>query len=538
MFTGSVKGFLFTPSSVVNVAIDCGQIRGFYNGSSGAYSFLGIPYASPPVGRLRWMPPVPVNASNGNCWNGVYEATSFTSPCIQRNSSDVDNSGSFIGSEDCLHLNVWSPSLDTTAILPVMFWIYGGSLTNGRADAGDHGYGPTAEMARDHNVVYVSLNYRLNAFGFMSLDMLRAGSPTNTSGNYGFMDMLTGLQWVQNNIRQFGGDPNQVTIFGQSSGGTAVFALLGSPLSRGLFHKAWMSSASPIMNKTAEDANSDNQAFVRKSGCADVGCLYNLTPAEIIASLPWKEFPYWGMDDLGDFPTKGRFDGALAVVDGYVLPKSPLEAFAEGEGVDVPVLIGTTAQEVDIEHPSANWTWGDNNYREHVRDKLNPFGTVIAETALQLYPANKSTPEFQITSMISDCRAVCGNDYLGVILSAAVASPVYRYVAAYIPSGPARPFGGAVEASNAFHGIDILAYFNATRLMLTHVTDADRQWEINIQQEVLAFVRTGSPHTYDWGMFPSQTALLTENTTVTAGYHTAECLFWLRNGFFSYSWIN
>ncbi|WAR24564.1 LOW QUALITY PROTEIN: FUMD-like protein [Mya arenaria] len=193
------------------VKVDCGRVRGIYNVTSRAYSFRGIPYASPPVGNLRWRPPFPVNSTNKNCWRGRLNARKFGSPCLKEKPPFTANTT--IGNENCLYLNVWTPSLSRILV--------------------------TRQQSSWLVTMMLSIiNYRLNAFGFMSLDMLRVGSHTNTSGYYGFMDMLTGLHWVQNNIRQFGGDPNQVTPFGQSSGGTAIYALLASPLGRGLFHKA------------------------------------------------------------------------------------------------------------------------------------------------------------------------------------------------------------------------------------------------------------------------------------------------------------
>ncbi|WAR24615.1 NRT-like protein, partial [Mya arenaria] len=355
------------------------------------------------------------------------------------------------------------------------------------------GYAPTEQLARDHDVVYVSINYRLNAFGFMWLDMLRVGSHTNTSGNYGFMDMLTGLHWMQNNIRQFGGDPNQVT----SSDGTAIYALLASPLGRGLFHKAWTISGSPVMNKTAAEADADNQVFVHNTGCQDADCLYTLTPEHVLASVPWEEFPYWAMSDLTGIPAKDRFNDALPVVD------------------------GTTSHEVSLESsPQAvtNWTWKDNKYQAY------------------LYLENVHTPEFQLASLVTDLRVTCGSEYLALVMATSFTSPVFRYIAEYAPSAPMKAFWVTLPARYAFHGID--AFYKTLGLMIDNKTDADRQWEVNVQQKILSFMRNGSPFTADWGMFPGQTAVLSQNTTVTAGYHTAECLFWLKNGFFSYSWIN
>ncbi|WAR24529.1 PNBA-like protein [Mya arenaria] len=347
----------------------------------------------------------------------------------------------------------------------------------------------------------------------MSLDMLRYGSHTNTSGNYGFMDMLTGLHWMQNNIRQFGGDPNKIMFFGQSSGGTAIYALLASPLGHGLFHMAWAISGSPVMNKTAAEVDVDNQVVVQNTGCQDEDCLYNMTP-EIV---PWEEFPYWAMSDLTGIPAKDRFNGALPVVDGTTSHEESLES---------------SPQEV------TNWTWEDNKYQEYVRHALLPFGDVIAETALKLYPENVHNPEFQLASLVTDLRVTCGNDYLALVMATSFTSPVFRYIAEYAPSAPMKAFWVTLPARYAFHGIDMFAFYKTTGLMIDNMTDTDRQWEVNVQQEVLSFMQIGRPFTAYLGMFPGQTAVLSENTTVTAGYHTAECLFWLKNGFFSYTLIN
>lgn len=196
------------PNLDTTVDINCGKVKGIWSQAEGGFSFRGIPYASPPTGSLRWRPPVATRKENNNCWSGTLLANQFGSPCVQR---DVQNLSKVLGNEDCIFINVMTPTLNSSAQLPVLFWIHGGYLTFGYGNQYDIGYAPTAALAKQLNVVFVSINYRLNAFGFMALEWLKAGSPTNTSGNYGFMDMLEGLHWVQENIRNFGGDPNHVS---------------------------------------------------------------------------------------------------------------------------------------------------------------------------------------------------------------------------------------------------------------------------------------------------------------------------------------
>ena len=197
------NGFLLTSNP--SVTTDCGDVQGVSLSADGPYSFRGIPYASPPIGNLRWRPPLPISVGNKNCWKGTLDATSFGNVCYQRRRNDTSQ---LIGSEDCLYLNVWTPTLNKTAQLPVAVWIHGGALEIGNGN--EAGFSPTEQLAKETKAVYVSMNYRLQAFGFMSLQWLADNSTTNSSGNYGFMDMIEALQWVQRNIGNFGGDSSQV----------------------------------------------------------------------------------------------------------------------------------------------------------------------------------------------------------------------------------------------------------------------------------------------------------------------------------------
>ncbi|KAM4593514.1 para-nitrobenzyl esterase isoform 2-T2 [Odontesthes bonariensis] len=397
------------PPGLAQVATDCGDFRGRHK--NGAYSFKGIPYAAPPVGDLRWAAPAaPV------CRSVVTDAGRFRSICPQVR--PMSSAGKAMGQEDCLFANVWTPTLQPDAKLPVMVWIHGGYLHT--LSGGEQGYSPTEKLAADTKVVYVSFNYRLNAFGFLALEILREGSPRNTSGNYGFLDQIAALTWVQRNIRVFGGDPGKVTIFGQSSGGTSVWTLMMSPLAKGLFHAAVDMSGSYVYNATLRQAEADNLVFLRKTGCADPACLRRLSVRQILQAIPWQEYPSWAAEDAADLPTKGRFIGPVAVVDGYVLEAPPFELWEKkGNYSDVPFLVGTTEQEADFSPPAANissWTWED--YRWFVRDKLQSFGQDLSKDALDLYPSSAfcpttdHCPERAYTTMVSDIRVTCPNNDL------------------------------------------------------------------------------------------------------------------------------
>jgi len=272
---------------------ECGPVKGKKEQLEGrsAIVFKGIPYAMPPVKNLRWKPPHPLKQNNG-CWKGVLDTNEFKNRCSQ---IDFTNGRKEIGSEDCLYLNVWTPRLDSSKKMPVMVWIHGGSLTTGSAN--DPGYSPNVEFVCNMEIVAVSMNYRLNAFGFLSLDILSNQSKSQTSGNYGFMDQILALQWVKNNIANFGGDPNQVTVVGQSSGGTSIFGLLASKQANGLFQRAIAMSGSAVFNITAEEASADNIIFLQKSNCLkqtveeSLECIYNLNTTQVLHSIPWFEYP-------------------------------------------------------------------------------------------------------------------------------------------------------------------------------------------------------------------------------------------------------
>ncbi|KAF7649996.1 hypothetical protein LDENG_00133050 [Lucifuga dentata] len=264
-------GYVAQTPPYAMVFTHCSSYRGTHK--NGAFSFKGIRYAAPPVGKRRWAPPVmPL------CRNTQEDAVRFGSVCPQV--QPLSSTGKLIGQEDCLFVNVWTPTLRSDAKLPVVVWIHGGYLH--MLSGGEKGYSPTEKLAADTAMVYVSFNYRLNAFGFMALEVLREDSPTNTSGNYGFMDQIAALQWVQRYIGAFGGDPARVTIVGQSSGGTSVWTLMMSPLAKNLFHAAVDMSGSYIYNATMQQAESDNLVFLKNTGCKDLSCLRRLSVQQIL----------------------------------------------------------------------------------------------------------------------------------------------------------------------------------------------------------------------------------------------------------------
>ncbi|XP_018417662.1 PREDICTED: uncharacterized protein LOC108791619 isoform X2 [Nanorana parkeri] len=522
--------------TLVDVSTSCGKVRGHH--CDHVYMFKGIPYASPPTGPLRWRPPV-----EPTCWNDTLSATEFKPMCAQVR--PLNATGTVMGSEDCLYVNVWTPSLDLEAKLPVMVWIHGGYLLI--ASGSEPGYCPNEDLVMHSHMVHVSFNYRLNAFGFLALAELREGSPTNTSGNYGLMDQLAALKWVQKNIQYFGGDPNKVTIYGQSSGGTSVWTMMVSPLAKGLFHRAIDMSGSSVFKATMAEAEKDNMVFLKKTGCKDAECLRQLNITKILQSIPWNEYPEWAAEDLFDLPQNKKLIGSLPVVDGYVVPFPPLDIWKEKkEGYsDVPYVIGTTLQETEFAPFFANLSkWTEEDYRWFVKLRLNTFGASLADEALNLYRTLEfcTQPERCVEktymTMVSDLRASCPNNELAKQAAAALSSPVYRYQVTYNPSRPVRVNNlFSYESWFSFHMLDTLGFFGTLDYSLGETTEADRDFQRLIRKHFIYFAKEGRMLP-EWPEYPNGTALLSTSLSVEKDYRSAQCALWEKYNMFPYAWRN
>jgi para-nitrobenzyl esterase len=312
---GTSKSAAQNRESRLVVATAGGAVRG--QAAAAGVEFLGIPYAAPPVGALRWQPPRPAPP-----WHGTRAAAAYGPHCPQPPGSF----GRASTSEDCLYLNVFTPAGSKARNLPVMVWVHGGSLRTGESDD----YNP-AGLVRD-GVVVVTINYRLGALGFLAHSAL-ASHRGGTAGNYGLMDQQAALRWVQRNIRGFGGDPGDVTLFGESAGGLSTLAQLVSPGARGLFQRAIVESGTyQLTQQPLAAAESAGQAFATKAGCASTtapastaACLRRLPVSTILAD----ENPA----------------GYIPDVDGAVLTQPVKTALARGQFNRVPVVIGTNHDE-------------------------------------------------------------------------------------------------------------------------------------------------------------------------------------------------
>lgn len=310
-----------TPSLAVDdpVELTYGQVSGVEL-ENGVTVFRGIPFAAPPVGDLRWRPPqLPTP------WQGVRTADTFGPACVQGRAQ--------LMSEDCLYLNVWTKTKadSADATLPVMVWIHGGGWSSGATASGIYdGFG-----FAEKNVVLVSVNYRMNAFGFMAHPALSAESARGVSGNYGILDHVAALEWVRDNVSGFGGDPGNVTIFGESAGGASIYALLATPLAKGLFHRAisestWITPTN-VAHLTRSNGFSDSAEERGRRAIADkLAELGDTTHDDLLEAMRAMT-----ADDLMDM----QFSVSLAE-DGWVLPTSPAEIFRTGAHNVVPLLAG------------------------------------------------------------------------------------------------------------------------------------------------------------------------------------------------------
>lgn len=411
--------------SAPQVTIDSGVVRGVLLPTlPGGAAFLGIPFAAQPVGNLRWRPPqAPPH------WRGVRDASQWGPACPQTPSPWLPE---MLGirrmhtSEACLYLNVWTPALHPHAKLPVLVWVHGGGNVEGFGEWPL--LGPTLA---EQGIVVVSFNYRLGALGFLADADLAAESPHHASGNYGHLDQLAALGWVRRNITLFGGDPDHVTIAGESSGALDVCNLMASPLAAGLFQRAIMESGVCVdsVYPVSHQAEADGARLSKDLG---------------IASGPTR------LADLRAVPAERILEVAAADqhldldcnVDGWVLPRQPAAVFAQGGQTRIPVLVGSNADEISI---FASPIVGGHSYRpktlaDYRQWLRNRFGA-DADAVFTLYPAQSDSDVPHVfRTMDTDFDFGFGAWLLAHDM-ALQAQPAFLYQFTYVGSGPFASLG-------------------------------------------------------------------------------------------------
>ena len=439
------------------VATDSGGVQGTVE--NGLAVWRGIPFAAAPVGRLRWREPEAPSA-----WPGIRRAGRFSPICMQRGMYPPDAPGE-PESEDCLYLNIWAPAGTSPSSLPVMVWIYGGGLENGSAltplYAGDR--------LATKRVVVVTFNYRLGVFGFLAHPELSRESAHKGSGNYGLLDQIAALRWVRRNIAGFGGDPERVTVFGQSSGSISLSILTASPLARGLFERAIGESgglfepveiSSDYKLPGAEDEGRD---FVRRAHAASIAKLREM-PARRLLAIPFGPHP---------------------VLDGYVLRDSPYDVYRAGLENPVTLLIGSNADE------GAFFLAGRKIDPQDYREQLS--GDFPAFLVDLLAPSPGHTPlsaRAAAAAFEGDIRFRY-DMWTWARLAAGNSRPVFLYEFARVPAfHPHSPYAGL----GATHGVEMAYVFGHLDPASAAWTKQDRALLDIVESYWTNFARTGNPN--------------------------------------------
>jgi para-nitrobenzyl esterase len=432
--TAMAIGAVASTQGLAQVRVEGGELQGVV--ADGVTSFKGIPFASPPVGDLRWRPPQPAAP-----WNGVRQAAEFGADCMQGRFGPPPAAGAppaRVPSEDCLFLNVWRPaSAQPGAKLPVMVWIHGGGFVGG-SGASPNTSG--AEFAKQ-GVLLVSINYRLGRFGFFAFPALSKERPAETKGNYAYMDQIAALQWIKRNITAFGGDPNNVTIFGFSAGGVSVHSLIASPMARGLFQKAIAESggsrdsvltARP-MSKDGADPNYPVSAetigitFARSMGIegtdeAALARLRALTADDVLRGAP------------------APAGANTPILDGRLITETAETAYKAHRQPRIPLLVGSNSADT-----------AGNRIRATTKEQLfGRFGQWSAQ-AKAAYDPDGTTDLAVLISRANDDFGQAEPARFAANAFAANGSPVYRYRFSYVQTTmrerlqTGAPHGGEVS---------------------------------------------------------------------------------------------
>jgi para-nitrobenzyl esterase len=484
------------------VGLADGPIRGKAVGRTDEY--LGIPYAAPPVGPLRWRPPQPPAH-----WHAIRSATAFGPHCPQ----PAGVFGRASTSEDCLYLNVFAPAGHRGTGLPVMVWIHGGGFVGGESDD----YDPSGLVA--DGVIVVTINYRLGALGFLAHPAL-ADHPGGPTGDYGLMDQQAALRWVQHNVRAFGGNPANVTMFGESAGGQSVLLQLASPGARGLFAKAIAESGGYALNPTPlASAEAAGRAFATKAGCASqtAQCLRSLPVATILADQDQS--------------------GASADIDGLVVTQPLKAAFTSGNFSHVPVINGSNHDEWRLfvalatfeGHPATA-----ANYQAMIASTLHVSHRIAGLIAVQYPLSDYPSPALALSTVGTDAIFACPTLLLDQAMASYVPTYAYEFNDENAPSpypSPGFPYGAA-------HASELQYLFGLPATSHGIMSAPQQQLAAAMRQEWTSFARSGVPAAAGAPAWPRFTATAqtmlslvppepAPETTFAAGHH---CAFWALGG--------
>lgn len=454
-------------ASAPTLAVQQGRLTGVIK--NGVEQFLGVPFAAPPVGELRWQPPQPP------AWQGQRGATTFGPVCAQGSSTRTPQ-----GSEDCLTLNIYRPPQAQNA--PLMVWVHGGFFTGGDSSVFDG-----SALAREYGVVVVTVNYRLGVFGFLA-------APGVGDGNYGLMDIQAAVRWLRSNAQSIGFDPGNVTLFGQSAGAAAICGLMAAPSSAGLFQKAILQSGSCTSSVLMTSLNEARRVGARFTGGFRCGfmplgaCLRGKSTADITA------VKLTGRSVIDPVPLPPVYGGVF-------VPEAPAAALAAGRGLNIPTLMGINREEGQIFEPFLP---------SIVQDSTLTYGLGLALTNLrgasalaQRYPIrNGEKPVRAVTRILTDQVFACPAWELG---QRAGGAPVYFYEFSEERPPVQLPKGVSAAALGAYHGAELSYVLDTPVVGLANpeqFTEAQAKLSAQMGGYWTAFARTGQPQALGLRVWP------------------------------------
>ena len=443
------------------VQVEGGMVEGVADGDLTVYK--GIPFAAPPVGDLRWRAPQPVPQ-----WDGTRKADRYAPACVPSMGTPAPSGIS----EDCLYLNIWTPAKSRTERVPVLVWIYGGGFNMGATSYPVH----DGEKLARHGVVLVSIGYRVGILGFFAHPELSAESPHHVSGNYGLLDMIAGLGWIQRNIAAFGGDPKKVTIFGESAGGIAVSMLCASPLSKGLIQGAISESGGSFgpLSKTPSpgenmrvlaDAETSGAEFAKLAGAGSLKALRALTPEQLVEA---------GQKQRGM---------AWPIVDGWVIPDDQYKLYEEGRFNDTPILVGYNSDEGLSFSPGRT----PEEYIANVKKRYGPF----ADRLLAAYPAASDSVPKTARDLMRDSAFGWHTWVWARLQSEKGKGKVFYY---HFDQHPAYAAGSKETGHGSPHGVDVPYVFQNLDDMHRPATPDDQRISDAMATYWTNFAKHGDPN--------------------------------------------
>jgi para-nitrobenzyl esterase len=439
---------------------------------SGLSVYKGVPFAAPPVGDLRWRPPAPVTP-----WTGTRKSETFSPACMQVGVSMPGETPPAV-SEDCLNLNIWTPTKSAKERLPVIVWIYGGGYINGSASMPLY----WGDRLAHKGVIVVTIAYRLGPLGFLAHPELTRESPHHSSGNYGLMDQIAALEWIQRNIAAFGGDPKNVTIAGQSSGAISVSILMASPLAKGLFQRAIGESGGlfePLQlapKYLLANAEGDGEKYALSLGAASLTELRRLPASRLTGNAGGIVHP---------------------VIEPYLLPVSPYEAFTSGQQNDVPLLLGSNAEEArsltDVTHVKAATFDSDIEHS---------FGHLPAPLVAAYSHSTDEEARQARLDLERDLRFGWDMWAWARLQAGTGQNPIYYYSFRQKPPFPAD---SVYEGWGASHFAELWYVFDHLNQEPWHWNNTDRKVAEGMSSYWVNFARSGNPNGPDLPMWPAFT---------------------------------